>query len=143
MCLNNSWIVKTKSCWPDTSSRQPSWKDKNILPYRYLFTTKANLLNTISSKLDIVFLSLRFFGRYVLRPSSCVCRTREPSRDFELRPLLKQVQVLSIRVWEIYSSEDWTCNLQIIVFLEAQGTNAYNRYAMCPAGQFRVNFWVL
>ena len=23
----------------------------------------------------------------------------------------------------------------MIVFLEAQGTNAYNRYAMCPAGQ--------
>ena len=31
----------------------------------------------------------------------------------------------------------------MIVFLEAQGTNAYNRYAMCPAGQFRVNFWVM
>ena len=32
----------------------------------------------------------------------------------------------------------------MIVFLEAQGThNAYNRYAMCPAEQFRVNFWVL
>ena len=28
------------------------------------------------------------FCRYVLRPSSCVCRTREPSRNFELRPLL-------------------------------------------------------
>ena len=49
------------------------------------------------------FLSLRFFGllssslllfpqcfgRYVLRPSSGVCRIREPSRNFELRPLLK------------------------------------------------------
>ena len=48
------------------------------------------------------FLSLRVFGllssslllfpqrfsRYVLRPSSGVCRTREPSRNFELRPLL-------------------------------------------------------
>ena len=29
------------------------------------------------------------FGRYVLRPSSGVCRTREPSWNFELRPLLK------------------------------------------------------
>ena len=28
------------------------------------------------------------FGWYVLRPSSGVCRTREPSRNFELRPLL-------------------------------------------------------
>ena len=48
------------------------------------------------------FLSLRFFGllfssllfpqrfgQYVLRPSSGVCRTWEPSRNFELRPLLK------------------------------------------------------
>ena len=31
----------------------------------------------------------------------------------------------------------------MIVFLEAQGTNANNRYAMCPAGEFRVNFGVL
>ena len=30
-------------------------------------------------------------------------------------------------------SEDWTYNLQMIVFLEAQGTNTYKRYAMCPA----------
>ena len=28
------------------------------------------------------------FGRYVLRPSSGVCRTQEPSRNVELRPLL-------------------------------------------------------
>ena len=28
----------------------------------------------------------------------------------------------------------------MIVFLEAKGTNAYNRYAMCFAGQFRVKF---
>ena len=27
------------------------------------------------------------FGRYVLRPSSGVCRTREPSQNFEQRPL--------------------------------------------------------
>ena len=29
------------------------------------------------------------FGRYGLQPSSGVCQTREPSRNFELRPLLK------------------------------------------------------
>ena len=28
------------------------------------------------------------FGRYVLQPSSDVCRTRKPSRNFELCPLL-------------------------------------------------------
>ena len=32
--------------------------------------------------------SLLLFGRYVFRPSSGVCRTREPTRNFELRPLL-------------------------------------------------------
>ena len=37
-------------------------------------------------------------------------------------------------------SQDWTCNLQMIVYLEALGTNAYNRYSTCPAGQFRMNF---
>ena len=44
-----------------------------------------------------------------------------------------RVQVLSIPV----------LLLQMIVSLEALGTNTYNRYAMCPAGQFRVNFWDL
>ena len=65
-----------------------------------------------------LFLSLRFFGllssslllfpqrfgRYVLRPSSGICRIREPSRNFKLRPLLKpraSIKVVSIKdvVW--------------------------------------------
>ena len=54
-----------------------------------------------------------------------------------------RVQVLSIPVLLLACSEDWTCNLQIIVSLEAEGTNAYNRCAMCPAGEFRVNFFEL
>ena len=40
-----------------------------------------------------------------------------------------RVQVLSIPALLLACSEDWTCNLQIIVSLEAQGTNAYNHYA--------------
>ena len=51
-----------------------------------------------------------------------------------------QVQVLSIPVLLLACSEDWTCNLQIIVSLAALGTNTYNCYTMCPAGQFRGNF---
>ena len=43
------------------------------------------------------------------------------------------VQVLSISVLLLASSQDWTSNLQMIVSLEAQGTNVHNRYAMCPA----------
>ena len=42
-----------------------------------------------------------------------------------------RVQVLSILVLLLACSEDWTWNLQMIVSLEAQGTKAYNRYAMC------------
>ena len=34
-----------------------------------------------------IFLFPQRFGRYVLRPSSGVCRTREPTQNFELRPL--------------------------------------------------------
>ena len=34
-------------------------------------------------------LFLQRFGSYVLRPSSGVCQTWEPPRNFELRPLLK------------------------------------------------------
>ena len=30
-------------------------------------------------------------------------------------------------------SQDWISNLEMIVSLVAYGTNAYNRYAMCPA----------
>ena len=49
-----------------------------------------------------------------------------------------RVQVLSNPVLLLAGSQDWTCNLQMIVSLEASGTNAYNRYAMCPAGQITI-----
>ena len=39
-----------------------------------------------------------------------------------------RVQVLSIPVLLFACSQDWTGNLQMIVSLEAWGTNAYNRY---------------
>ena len=41
-----------------------------------------------------------------------------------------RVQVWSIPVLLLACSEDWTCNLQMIVSLEAQGTNAYNHYGI-------------
>ena len=72
------------------------------------------------------------FGRYVFRLFSGVCRTREPTWNFELRRLLNQrgvtysdyvshnwVQVLSILVLLPACCQDWTCNLQMIVSLEA------------------------
>ena len=40
-----------------------------------------------------------------------------------------QVQMLSIPVLLLACSQDWTCDLQMIVSLEASGTNTYNCYA--------------
>ena len=54
-----------------------------------------------------------------------------------------RVQVLSIPVLLLAYIKDWTFSLQMFLSLEAYGTNAYNRYALCYAGQFRVNFWDL
>ena len=42
-----------------------------------------------------------------------------------------RVQVLSIPVLLLTCSQGWTCNLQMIVSLEAYGTNNYNHYTMC------------
>ena len=77
-----------------------------------------------------LLLFLQHFGQYVLQPSSGVCRTRELSRNFELRLIEttgvacsdsfshNQVQVLSIPVLLLTCSEDWTCNFQMIVSVE-------------------------
>ena len=82
------------------------------------------------------------FGRYVLQSSSGVCQTQETTWKFELRTLLNlqvacsdsvnhnQVQVLRIPVLLLTCSQDWICNLRIIVFLETYGTNAYNSYSI-------------
>ena len=43
-----------------------------------------------------------------------------------------RVHVLSLLVLLLACSQDWTCNLRMIVSLEALETSAYNRYAMCP-----------
>ena len=66
------------------------------------------------------------FGRYVLRPSLGVFRTWEPSRNFIVSTEVacsdsvshNQVQVLSIPVLLLDCSQDWTCNLQMIVSLQ-------------------------
>ena len=47
-----------------------------------------------------------------------------------------RVQVLSIPVLLLSCSQNWSCNFQMIVPLVSKGTNAYNRYTMCPAAQF-------
>ena len=48
--------------------------------------------SALNNQQGLIFLSLRIFGqrfgRYVLPPSSGICRTRELSWNFELRPLL-------------------------------------------------------
>ena len=116
-------------------------------PLRNLLSAMRVVVNPCSAYFWNIFLSLmvfgllssslflfpRRFGRYVLRPSSGVCRTREPTRNFKLRPLLNPrgspvlihlVQVLSIPVLLLACSQDWTCKLQMIVSIEAKGTTS-------------------
>ena len=92
----------------------------------------------------------QLFGRYVLQPSSSVCRTRELSRNFELCPLLTP---RGSHVLILLAITGYKCYVFLYCYLPAvriepetsrwlsplKGTNAYNLYAMCPAGQFRVN----
>ena len=49
------------------------------------FFLSLRIFGLLSSSL---LLFPQHFGRYVLRPSSDVCRTWEPTQNFELRPLL-------------------------------------------------------
>ena len=65
----------------------------------------------------------------------------QPSRNFIVTTgVACSDSVSHNRILQLACSEDWTCNLQIFVSLEAQWTNAYNRYTMCPTG---VNLGVL
>ena len=95
----------------------------------YLYCYFQNVSADMSTALLQVFVKLRNLqgtSNYVLYwihgvpCSDSVCYNR--------------VQELSIPVLLLACSQDWTCNLQMIVSLEAEGTNAYNHYATCPAG---------
>ena len=63
--------------YPTRTVKSTSWQVFLFLSLR--------VFGLLSSSL---WLFPQHFGRYVLRPSSGVCRTRELSRNFELRPLL-------------------------------------------------------
>ena len=74
--LNNVvvWIVSTRPPTSKSSREWRTWKLASLLLFPHIYTS--------------LFLFPHRFGRYVHRPSSGVCRTREPSRNFEPRPLL-------------------------------------------------------
>ena len=59
----------------------------HILSYTSNSFLSWRVFGLLSSSL-LLLLFPQSFGRYTPRPSSGVCRTREPSRNFELRPLL-------------------------------------------------------
>ena len=83
-----------------------------------------------------IFIVISTTFRLTCPPAFFRCSSnREPSQNFELRPLLNpqwitcsdsvghnRVQVLSIPVLLLVGSQDWNCNLQMIVSLEALGT---------------------
>ena len=66
-------------------------KTENTLVVKISETKLLNFYHKGFSALlsSFLLLFLQHFGRYILQPSSGVCRTREHSRNFELRPLLK------------------------------------------------------
>ena len=91
----------TRRCFSSFSGTYVSLH--SLLICKSLFTAHGNYIYICSVTLPYkAFSSLRVFGllssslllfskrfsRYVLRPSSGVCRTQESSRNFELRPLL-------------------------------------------------------
>ena len=47
-----------------------------------------------------------------------------------------RVQVLSVPVLLLACTLNWTCNLQMIISLEAEGNNAYNRYCWTIQSEF-------
>ena len=66
-----------------------------------------------------------------LRTTSFIESTEVAFSDYVCH---NRVQVLSIPELLLACSQDWTSNLPMIISVEAYGTNAYNRCAMCPAG---------
>ena len=83
--VDSSWSSKRANCHIKTCVWNRSWIDlvKPVLTCeRFLSWRVFGLLSSS------VLLFPQRFGRYVPRPSSCFCRTRKPSRNFELRPLL-------------------------------------------------------
>ena len=88
----------------------------SMYAYKFLLFLSLKVFRLLSSSL---LLFPHRFGRYAPRPSSDVCRTREPTQNFELRPLLNpqgppvlvpsthnRVQVLSIPVLLLACSQD-------------------------------------
>ena len=76
----------------------------------FIIWTSILIFVVLNVSIDAFFLSLKVFGllpsslllfshfgRYVLQPSSGVCRTRKPTWNFELHPLLNPVMVNRIR----------------------------------------------
>ena len=137
--LANRHFIKLNTCLRLVKSSLPHRGllmlilcDIQMIPFgienlQYYSFVSLSVFGLLSSSL---FFSKRF-GRYV-RPSSGVCRTREPTRNFELRPLLNPLgspvlipfaitgyKVISIPVLLLACSQDWTYNLQMIVSSEA------------------------
>ena len=76
------------------------------------------------------------------------CRAREYTRNFERRPLLNpqgSPVLIPLAITGKYSCFVTLVRIEptTIRWLSHYGTNAYYRYAMCPAGRFRENFWEL
>ena len=66
-------------------------KNKVLTPSGGIIAPKEHIRITSKTKLNTMAISTTYkirFGRYILQPSSGVCQTQEPSRNFKLHPLL-------------------------------------------------------
>ena len=80
----------------------------------------------------IIFITISTTFRPICTPALFRCLSNSGTSNYELRPLLNprgvacsdsashnRIQVLSIPVLLLACSQDWNCNLQMIVSLEA------------------------
>ena len=83
---NKGWWLNTANGTAEINDISPRKVGQALLIYQSTYHLSLRVFELLSSSF---LLYPQRFGRYVLRPSSGVCRTREPSWNFELRPLLK------------------------------------------------------
>ena len=102
-----------------------------------------------------IFIFTKFLLMCSLAFFRCFLSHQEITRNFEPRPLfnlrrsLAQIpfiitghKCLSILFLLPACNQNWTQQPPDDRHLETKRTNVYNCCAKCPAGQFRVNFWI-
>ena len=144
--FDSSLLLFFLLCW--TLEKKPLIL-KNLMPK---FLKRSLVIFIIKSFRTIIFIVISTTFRPICPPAFCKCLSNSGTFT-ELRTMSfiestgfvcsdsvrhNWVKVLNLPVLLHACRKDWTCNLQMIVSLEALGTNA-----MCPAGLSWAKFWDL